>query len=115
MGGPFVGFLILLLLVATGVMLVVVVVDRILAFSLKKQLTAFTNNYSLISLGMTKQQIIDIMGSKFIQSATMDVETLCWSCDTNTSIQRELYSKKEKKRTIMVDFSDGKVIAFKMQ
>lgn len=45
----------------------------------------------------------------------MDVETLCWSCDTNTSIQRELYSKKEKKRTIMVDFSDGKVIGFKMQ
>ena len=95
--------------------MVVVVVDRVLAVGLKKRLTTFTDHYRMISLGMTKQQIIDIMGNKFVQSATMDVETLCWSCDTNTSIQRELYSKKEQKKIITVDFSDGKVIAFKMQ
>lgn len=113
--GSFGGFLILLLLVAVGAMLVVVIVDRVLAISLKKKLIAFDNNYRLISLGMTKQQVIDILGKNYTQNATIDLETLCWSCDTNTSIQRELYSKKEAKKEIIVDFSDNAVVGYKMK
>ena len=113
--GPLLGFLVLLFLVATAVMIVVVIVDRVLAFSLKKKLLAFNNNYKLLSLGMTRQQVIDILGDKFIHSATIETETLSWSCDTNTSIQRELYSKKEAKKTIIVEFSGNSVISYRMQ
>lgn len=73
------------------------------------------DNYKLISIGLSKQQIVDILGNKYTQTATMDSETLSWSCDTNTAIQRELYSKKEAKKIIIVEFSNNKVVSYTMQ
>ena len=113
--GSFSGFLVLLFLVAVGAMIVVVIVDCVLAVSLKRKLSAFNDSYKRISLGMTKQQVINILGDKFILSATTEIETLSWSCDTNTSIQRELYSKKEAKKIITVEFSNDKVISYNLQ
>ncbi len=105
----------IVLFAVAGALLVVLFVDAISRIIMKKRLSAFLNNYKLISLGMTKEQVVNLFGDKYTQNATIATETLCWNCDTNTSIQRELYSKKEEKKTIIVEFSDNKVVSYTMQ
>ena len=105
----------LVLLAIAGALLVVLFVDVISRVIMKNKLSVFLNNYRLISLGMTKQEVVKLLGNQYTQSATMDTETLSWSCDTNTSIQRELYSKAEAKKIIIVEVSNNQVVSYKLQ
>ena len=64
---------------------------------------------------MSKQRVVEIMGTNYVQNATTDSETLSWSCRTNTAIQRELYSKKEASKTVIVVLTDNQVISYNLQ
>ena len=97
------------------VLFIVLFIDVISRVIKKKKLSIFLDNYRMISLGMSKQQIVNLLGNKYTQSATIDTETLSWSCNTNTAIQRELYSKLEAKRIIIVVFSNNQVVSYNLQ
>ena len=105
----------LFLFAIVGALVIVLVVDVMSREVMKKKLSYFLDNYRKISLGMTKQQIVELLGNKYTQSATLDVETLSWTCDTNTAIQRELYSKTEAKKVIIVEFANNQVVSYNLQ
>lgn len=102
-------------LAIAGALLVVLLIDIISRRLLKNKLNTFLNNYKLISLGMTKQQVVTLLGSEYTQNATENMEILSWTCDTNTAIQRELYSKREAKKIVVVEISDNKVVGYSLQ
>lgn len=105
----------LVLFAIAGALVIVLFIDVISRVMVKKKIINFLDNYRMISLGMSKQQIVNLLGNKYTQSATIDTETLSWSCNTNTAIQRELYSKPEAKRIIIVEFSNNQVVSYNLQ
>lgn len=107
------GFVILGVAIA-GALLLVIIIDILLRISLKKKLSKFISSFNALSVGMTKQQVISAFGEKCTRSVSTNSETLTWSCKTNTAIQRELYSKNEKAKTVVAEFVDNKLVSYQM-
>ena len=68
---------IIVLLVILAALIVVLVIDIVLRLIMKKKLSSFLDNYKLISLGMSKQEVVNLLGDKYTQNATMEKETFC--------------------------------------
>lgn len=80
----------------------------------QNQIKRFTANYTQISLSMTKNQVIELMGTKYISNAVDGKEILVWHQQKNSAIERELLSKKPLEMTATVVFENGYVIRYSL-
>ncbi len=62
----------------------------------KKRIKRFNSKYAQIHEGMTRDELINIMGSDFNVSLVDGYEHILWKCKGYSAFERELLAKKSE-------------------
>lgn len=105
-----------MLLIIIGIACIIILLILIAAkiFS-KNRIKKFRNNYSKITLSMTKAQVIESIGNKYTANAINGQEILIWKIEKNSFIEREMLTKfQSSEMTVTVTFENNIVVSCAM-
>lgn len=99
--------------VAIGAAMIIILGIFVVAKIVKtKEINSFKKKYALITSGMTRQQVIEVMGPYYSRSMMNQTETLVWKCRRYSAIEKELLSRKDIELKVIVSLDNGIVDCF---
>lgn len=104
--------LFLLLLAPLAVVILLLVFCKIRSVN---KLKSFRSHFSKIGQGMSKEEVIAIMGKHYVNNLENGVEVLVWECKNNSAVEREMLHSSDGKCSACVSFRNNLVVAYSLQ
>lgn len=97
--------------VCLSVLLILLISNAFLRIKIKN----FKKNFAHISLSMTKEQVIELMGEKYTTNVSFEKEVFVWKQKCNSFMERELLTQHQQSTlTATVSFVNGFVVAYSL-